>query len=133
MSSYWLIKTLLIIGMIGITHFLVKPTKTANSLALRRIGMLLVILSAMFAILFPSVFNTFARQLGVASGINLLVYLLTIALFAQMASSYRRDRTLNEKLTALAREVALARREGEESGNTSEKQPPPPSSGDLHH
>ena len=133
MSSYWLIKTLLIVSMIAITYFLVRPTKTANSLAVRRIGMLLVIISAVCAILFPSVFNTFARYIGVASGINLLVYLLTITLFAQMASSYRRDRMLNEKLTTVAREVALARGDDErpDAGPTSD--PAPPHAGDLHH
>ena len=119
--------------MIGITYFLVRPTKTANSLAVRRIGMLLVIVSAVFAILFPSVFNTFARYIGVASGINILVYLLTITLFAQMASSYRRDRMLNEKLTTLAREVALARRDDEGPESDPSSEPPSANSGDLHH
>ena len=133
MSSYWLIKTLLIVAMIGITYFLVRPIKTANSLAVRRIGMLLVIVSAVFAILFPSLFNTFARYIGVASGINLLVYLLTITLFAQMASSYRRDRMLNEKLTTLAREVALARRDDEGPESDPSSEPPSANSGDLHH
>ena len=133
MSIYWLIKTLLVVSMIAITYFLVRPTKTANSLAVRRIGMLLVIVSAVFAILFPSVFNTFARYIGVASGINLLVYLLTITLFSQMASSYRRDRMLNEKLTTLAREVALARRDDEGPESDPSSEPPSANSGDLHH
>ncbi len=114
MSSYWLIKSLLIVGLILITYVLVRPTRSASSLAVRRIGMLLVLAGAVFAILFPSLFNDFARLVGVTNGTNLLVYLLTIALFAQMATSYRRDAALDQKLTALAREVALTRAEEEE-------------------
>lgn len=115
MSSYWLIKALLILSLIIITFVLVRPTRSASSLAIRRIGMLIILGGAVFAILFPGVFNSFARTIGVSNGTNLLVYLLVIALFAQMASSYRRDAQLNEKLTTLAREVALARRESEQT------------------
>ncbi len=105
--QYWLIKAVLILGLLGVTYFLVRPVRTASSLALRRIGMLLLILAAVFAIIFPEIFNVFARSIGVYSGTNLLVYLLVIALFAQMASGYRRDMQTNRKLTELARQVAL--------------------------
>lgn len=107
MTHYWLIKSLLLLALFAITYFLVRPTRTANTLALRRIGMLLVLASAVFAILFPGIFNHFAHLIGVASGINLLVYLVVVALFAQMASSYRRDAAMAARLTALAREVAI--------------------------
>ncbi|WP_099331818.1 DUF2304 domain-containing protein [Actinomyces minihominis] len=116
MSSYWLIKALLILSLIIITYILVRPSRSANSLAIRRIGIFLILAGAVFAILFPGIFNSFARTIGVTNGTNLLVYLLVIALFAQMATSYRRDAQLNEKLTTLAREVALARRDDEQSG-----------------
>ena len=41
------------------------------------------------------------------SGTNLLVYMLVIAYLAQMASTYRRDAAAEEKVTELARQVAL--------------------------
>lgn len=109
MTSYWLIKALLILALIAITVVLMRPSRSASSLALRRIGMLLVLVAAVFAILFPGLFNTFAHAVGVSNGTNLLVYLLTIALFTQIASSYRRDTRLDQRLTILAREVALNR------------------------
>ena len=105
--GYWLIKSLLIIGMIIVIFFVLRPVKTMNSLALRRIGMLIVLLAAVFAVIFPDVVNRFAHFIGVSTGINLLVYLLVIALFAQMASAYRRDSVAEQKLTELARQVAL--------------------------
>lgn len=107
--SYWLIKTLLVVALIIVTYLVIKPPKTASSLAVRRIGMLLVLASAAVAIVFPEVFNGLARAIGVQSGLNLVVYLLVVALFAQMATSYRRDAAAEAKLTELARQVALQR------------------------
>ncbi len=105
--NYWLIKLLLVAALAGITLFLVRPVRTDTRLALRRLGMLLLVVVAVFAILFPSWFNRFAQAVGVASGTNLLVYLLFVALLAQMASSYRREVALQRQITRLARTVAL--------------------------
>lgn len=107
MAHYWLIKSLLIVALIAVTYLLVRPARTASSLALRRIGLFLILGAAVFAILFPGVFNKFALSLGVVNGTNLLVYLLAVALFAQMATSYRRDAAMQARVTALAREVAI--------------------------
>lgn len=107
MAHYWLIKSLLIVALIAATYLLVRPARTASTLALRRIGLFLILGAAVFAILFPSVFNRFALALGVVTGTNLLVYLLAVALFAQMATSYRRDAAMQARVTALAREVAI--------------------------
>lgn len=107
MTHYWLIKSLLILALFAATYFLVRPTRSASSLALRRIGLFMILGGAVFAILFPGVFNRFAQTLGVLNGTNLLVYLLVVALFAQMATSYRRDGAMQARVTALAREVAI--------------------------
>lgn len=109
--SYWLIKTLLVLSLIVVTVVLLRPVKTDSSLALRRIGMLLVLLAAAFAIIFPEIFNKFARAIGVQTGLNLVVYLLVVAIFAQMATSYRREATTEVKLTQMAREMALLQTE----------------------
>lgn len=105
--QYWLIKSLLILGMVVVLYFILRPVRTQNSLALRRLTMLVAVAAAVFAIIFPEVFNSFANLIGVMSGTNLLVYLLVIAFLAQMTSTYRRDAAAEKKLTALARQVAL--------------------------
>lgn len=105
--SYWMIKTLLVTALIVVTYLVIRPVKTASSLAVRRLGMLVIMLAAIFAIIFPEVFNRFAHAIGVQNGTNLVVYLLVIAIFAQMATSYRRDAGAEARLTELARQVAL--------------------------
>lgn len=116
MASYWLIKAILIIALVVVSYFLVRPVKSESSLARRRVVMLLILLAAIFAIIFPGRFNDFARSIGVMSGTNLLVYLVVIVILAQMASNYRKDAQTQQKLTALARKVALMEAQLEEHG-----------------
>ncbi|QPK81696.1 DUF2304 domain-containing protein [Schaalia sp. ZJ405] len=107
MTSYWLIKALLIVALIVLAYFIVRPPRSANRLAIRRLGTLLILLFAVFAVLFPGLLNRLAQAIGVDRGINLLVYALVIAVFIQMTSAYRRDLESARRLTALARAVAL--------------------------
>ncbi|MFT0761457.1 DUF2304 domain-containing protein [Scrofimicrobium sp. R131] len=105
--SYWLIKTILIIGLVVVTYFMMRPIKSANHLALRRLGVMLIVVAAGFAVVFPDVINRLAWLIGVTSGVNLLVYVLFLVVFTQMATGYRRDSANDRKLTLLARALAL--------------------------
>lgn len=108
MTSYWLPKVLILLGLVLITRLVLRRPKSASHLALRRLAMLVLILFACFAVVFPAVLNSLAHLIGIEKGINLLVYGLVLALFAQMATSYRRDIDAEIRLTRLARAVALA-------------------------
>ncbi len=105
--TYWLIKTILILGLLLGAAAMLRPVRSTSHLALRRIGFLLVLLGAGFAVIFPDVLHRTARALGVHSGVNLLVYILFLMVLAQMAVAYRRDLATERKITALARAVAL--------------------------
>lgn len=107
MGGYWLIRTLLLLGLASIAWTLLHPTRSANHLALRRLTTMLVIAFAMFAVLFPTTLNRIAVHLGVERGVNLLLYVLVLAFFAQMATAYRRDMDTEKRMTLLARTVAL--------------------------
>lgn len=108
MPTYWLIKALLLLALLGLAFLVVRPVRSASHLAIRRLGMLTIILFAGFAVLFPSLLNEVAYLLGVERGINLLVYALVLAFFMQMASSYRRDADAEHRITQLARAVAIS-------------------------
>lgn len=105
--SYALVKAALIIGLLLVFVFMVRPVKSASHLALRRIGLTIIVVIAAIAVVFPSTINQIARIIGVTSGVNLVVYILVIAVFTQMATSYRRDVATERKITELARAVAL--------------------------
>ncbi|MSS83458.1 DUF2304 domain-containing protein [Actinomycetaceae bacterium WB03_NA08] len=105
--QYILIKAVLVIGLLLVAFFMMRPVKSASHLALRRIGMMIIVIAAALAVIFPETLNGLARMIGVASGVNLVVYFLVIVVFAQMATSYRRDMATERKITDLARALAL--------------------------
>lgn len=111
MPTYWLIKALLILALIGLSLLVIRPARSANHLAIRRLGMMTIITFAFFAILFPHLLNDLAHLLGVERGINLLVYALVVAFFTQMATTYRRDADAEQRITQLARAIAIANAE----------------------
>lgn len=106
--SYWLIKSLLLAGLLLVASFMLRPVKNASHLAIRRLGVVFIVVLAGAGVLFPELVSRAARFIGVDSGVNLLVYFLFLVVFTQMATSYRRDTVTEEKITQLARAVALA-------------------------
>lgn len=111
MPTYWLIKAVLLLALIVFAAVIIRPVKSQSHLALRRLGVLVVIIFAGFAIVFPHLLNDLATFMGVERGINLLVYTLVLAFFMQMATTYRRDAEAEHRITQLARAVAIANAE----------------------
>lgn len=107
MTSYWLIKLLLVTALLVVAFFMLRPVKSASHLALRRIGVILIVILAGFSVIFADLINPIARAIGVDSGVNLLVYFLVLTVFTQMATSYRRDSANERKISALTRAIAL--------------------------
>lgn len=108
MPTYWLIKAILLVALLLLAVLIIRPVRSARHLAVRRLGMLTIIVFAAFAVLFPGTLNRFAALLGIERGINLLVYALVLAFFMQMASAYRRDSEAEARITHLARAIALS-------------------------
>lgn len=108
MSAYIAIRVLLLLALALTAWWLVRPVSSASSLALRRIGIGILVAAAIVAILVPSLANTVARAIGVERGVNLIVYGLVIALIAQMVTGYRREARGEARMATLARSLALA-------------------------
>ncbi len=108
MSAYIVIRVLLLLALALTAWWLVRPVSSASSLALRRIGIGVLVAAAIVAILVPSLANTVARAIGVERGVNLIVYGLVIALIAQMVTGYRREARAEARMATLARSLALA-------------------------
>lgn len=105
--SYWIIKTLLVVGLFVVAFLMMRPVNTASHLALRRLAVMGIIVLAAVSVIFPEAVTRLAQSIGVYSGVNLLVYILVLAMFTQMAIGYRRDAVNERKLTRLARAIAL--------------------------
>jgi hypothetical protein len=70
--------------------------------------MLFFILAAGSSIIAPQLWTFAARLLGVGRGADLLLYITVLAFLAFVGATYRRFRRLENDLTEMARQLALA-------------------------
>ena len=119
-GSQWFIKLLIVAILLIATYFIMKPVKSAQHLAMRRLSMMFFVAFAVLAALFPSLLSYIAVSLGIGRGPALLLYGLTLAFFSTLVTAYRRDAAVERKLTQLSRTIALATvRDGEQTTNKS--------------
>lgn len=107
LGSQWFVKLLLILALLSAGYFILKPVKSAQHLAVRRLGMMLFVGFAALAVLFPSLLSRLANLLNIGRGTDLLLYAVVIFFFSSVVTAYRRDASNERKLTQLARTLAL--------------------------
>jgi hypothetical protein len=92
---------------ISVAAYFIFRAGGARQQAIRRIVMLLFIAGVAVSVFFPQSLTWVANLLGIGRGADLLVYVVTIALIAFAATTYRRFRQVEKDQTALARQLAL--------------------------
>jgi len=90
-----------------IVGFYLLKKSTARHLAIRRILFLLFVFAGLVSLVFQDYWIKISEFLGVESGTALLTYLVTFTFIAYVISSYTWRRELEEKLTALTREITI--------------------------
>src|SRR5699024_5367032 len=91
--------------------------------AVRRVLLALFALVTAAAILFPAIVGRVAELVGVGRGTDLLLYLLVIAFLSFIATSLRRVKMLDRRITELTRELALLQARQERAGLPTAHQP----------
>lgn len=114
--SYWIIKSLLLAGLCLVAVVMLRPIRSSTYLAIRRLGVIAIVLAAAVGVLFPELVASAARLIGVDKGVNLLVYFLFLVVLTQMANSYRTEKAMEEKITRLTRALALIEATEREQG-----------------
>ena len=82
-------------------------SRGARAQAIRRIGLLVFAAFAAVSILFPDVWSSIARVVGVGRGTDLVLYALVVAFLSFTVTTYLRFRDLETNYTRLARRIAL--------------------------
>jgi small membrane protein len=104
--------------------------------ASKRLAFVLFVIANAYAVVRPNDVTAVAHLVGVGRGADLLLYALVVAFTFSVVNFYLRQRELNERLTQLARAVALREAEtvNEDRGllpqavlvtNTATADPPP--------
>ncbi|WP_439901630.1 DUF2304 domain-containing protein [Microbacterium azadirachtae] len=102
-----IIKVLLIAAFIIFGLILLRPGGSARNQAIRTITLILLLVAAVFAVLFPSLIDELARSVGVGRGTDLLLYAFIIVFVGNSLTAVRRRRAQDEQITQLARQIAL--------------------------
>ena len=101
-----LIQLLLIVVVIFVAARLLRG-RGARTQAVRRLGLLVFAALAVWSILFPSVWNRFAKLVGVGRGTDMVLYALVVAFLSFTLTTYLRFRDFETRNTKLARRLAL--------------------------
>lgn len=101
------IQVLLIAAVVTLLVYLLRSRSDAKAKAGVKIGYLLFVIAAIYAILRPDDTTVLANWLGVDRGADLLSYALIIAFVFTTLSTYLRFKELELRYARLARVVAL--------------------------
>jgi hypothetical protein len=101
------IQVLLIVAIIALLVYLLRSRRRPQSRAWVKVGYVLFVLAAVYAVLRPNDTTVVAHWLGVARGTDLMLYALIIAFSFTTMSTYLRFKDLELRYARLARAIAL--------------------------
>ncbi|MCV7216238.1 DUF2304 domain-containing protein [Mycobacterium crocinum] len=101
------IQGLLIAAVMALLVYLLRSRTNAKAKAWVKVGYVLFVVLAVYAILRPDDTTVLANFLGVRRGADLITYALIIAFVFTTMSTYLRFKELELKYARLARAVAL--------------------------
>ena len=101
------IQVLLIVAVVTLLVYLLRSRTNAKAKAWVKVGYVLFVIAAVYAILRPDDTTVVANSLGVDRGTDLLFYALVIAFVFTTLSTYLRFKDLELRYARLARAIAL--------------------------
>lgn len=101
------IQVLLIASIVVLLVYLLRSRRNAQSKAWVKVGYVLFVMAAIYAVIRPDDTTVVANWLGVDRGADLLEYALVIAFLFTTLSAYMRFKDLELKYAQLARAIAL--------------------------
>jgi hypothetical protein len=101
-----LIQLVLIVVVVLVAARLLRG-RGARTQAVRRLGLLVFAGLAVWSILFPTVWNSFAKLVGVGRGTDMVLYALVVAFLSFTLTTYVRFHDFETRYTKLARRLAL--------------------------
>ncbi|CAM2794116.1 DUF2304 domain-containing protein [Corynebacterium propinquum] len=115
-----LIQILLVIAVAALTLYFLSNRRKARAKAGVKIGFVVFLVIAIFAVLFPDATTWVAQLVGVQRGTDLMLYGLIVAFVFVTISSYLRFREQELRFARLARAVALSNAQAPGPENTAQ-------------
>jgi len=102
-----IIKVLLVAALAAAAVVLVRGRRTALSLLVRRVLLLVAVLAGVVAVILPDTVTDIANLVGVGRGADLVLYLLVVTFLFTTIGLYLRLSEMHERYVELARQLAL--------------------------
>ncbi|MFD9370110.1 DUF2304 domain-containing protein [Streptomyces sp. NPDC060020] len=106
MKYFW-IQLLLIVGSVSMALMFIRTWGQAKNRAWKRIAFSAFVIVNVYAVLRPTDVTWLAQQLGVGRGTDLVLYVMVLAMGFLTLNTFLRFRSLEKKITDLARTVAI--------------------------
>ncbi|WP_319454795.1 MULTISPECIES: DUF2304 domain-containing protein [unclassified Mycobacterium] len=110
------IQVLLIASIVVLLVYLLRSRRNAQSKAWVKVGYVLFVMAAIYAVVRPDDTTVVANWLGVDRGADLMEYALVIAFLFTTLSAYMRFKDLELRYAQLARAIALEGARAPEDG-----------------
>ena len=101
------IQGLLITSIIALLVYLLRSRRNAQSRAWVKVGYVVFVMAAVYAVLRPNDTTVVAHWLGVDRGTDLMLYALIVAFGFSTLNTYLRFKDLELRYARLARAIAL--------------------------
>ena len=101
------IQGLLILSIVALLVYLLRSRRNAQSRAWVKVGYVLFVIAAVYAVLRPNDTTVVAHWLGVDRGTDLMLYALIVAFGFSTLNTYLRFKDLELRYARLARAIAL--------------------------
>ena len=111
-----MIQALLLLAVVALAWYFFANRRNANAKAWVKIGFVLMMVAAIWAIARPDDVTVLANWLGVDRGTDLMLYVLVVAFFFVTISTWTRFREQELRYARLARAVALQNAQAPEQG-----------------
>jgi len=95
-----------VVAVIIIAFFILRGGGARHQ-AVRRILLVLFVIGAGVSVFFPQLLTWLANLVGIGRGTDLLLYILVIAFLGFAATTFQRNRQLENDITELSRQLAL--------------------------
>ena len=102
-----IIKTLLIVAFLLFAFVLIRSDGSARRQAIRTLALLVFLVAAIITVIFPSIINDLAVNVGIGRGADLLLYGFIVVFLGSSLATTRKRREQDRQITQLARALAL--------------------------
>lgn len=102
-----IIQAILLVILLVIFIRLISARGSGRTNAYKKLALLLFVIAAVIAVLFPQLLTALANLVGVGRGADLLLYGLTVVVVFQLLNGYIKDKEEQQRFVRLVRKVAI--------------------------